>query len=84
MRFSCLCEKEVININDCRFLGHVSDVEFEEKSGQICSIIVPGPGKYLGCFCREFEFEIPWCNIVRIGPDIILVNLVEEDMKKKI
>ena len=84
MRFSCLCQKEVININDCCYLGHVSDLEFEEKSGKICSIIVPGPGKYLGCFCREFEFEIPWNNIVRIGPDIILVNLVDGEMRKKI
>ena len=84
MRFLCLCEKEVININDCCFLGHVRDLEFDEKSGQIRAIIVPGPGKYLGCICREFEFVIPWCNIIRIGPDIILVNLVENDMKKKI
>ena len=82
MRFSCLCAKEVININDCCYLGHVSDLEFDEKKGQICSIIIPGPGKYFGCFCREYEYEIPWCNIVKIGPDIILVNLVDKDMRK--
>lgn len=83
MRFLDLCDKEVININDCCFLGHVRDLEFDEKCGQICAIIVPGPGRYLGCFGREFEFCIPWCDIIRIGPDIVLVNLKEE-MRHKI
>lgn len=84
MRFLDLCDKEVININDCSYLGHIRDVEFDPCSGQICAIIVPGPGKYMGCICREYEFFIPWCNIIRIGPDIILVNLNEEEMKKRI
>ena len=83
MRFLDLCDKEVININNCCYLGHVRDMEFDECSGCICAIIVPGPGKYMGCFCREEEYIIPWCNIVRIGPDIVLVNLKDE-MRHKI
>lgn len=83
MRFLDLCDKEVININNCCYLGHVRDMEFDECSGCICAIIVPGPGKYLGCFCREEEYVIPWCSIVRIGPDIVLVNLKDE-MRHKI
>lgn len=83
MRFLDLCDKEVININNCCYLGHVRDMEFDECNGCICAIIVPGPGKYMGCFCREMEYVIPWCNIVRIGPDIVLVNLKDE-MKHKI
>ena len=78
MRFLDLCDKEVININNCCYLGHVRDMEFDECKGCICSIIVPGRGKYMGCFCRECEYVIPWCDIVRIGPDIVLVNLKDE------
>ena len=48
------------------------------------ALIVPGPGKYWGLFCKDFEFCIPWCNVVKIGPDIILVNLDEKEMKHKI
>lgn len=84
MLFSELCDKEVINVNDCRCLGNVRDVEFDKECGHICAIIVPGPGKFFGCFGREFNFCIPWGNIVRIGPDIVLVELDEREMKKKI
>lgn len=84
MRFLDLCDKDVININNCKYLGHVRDLEVDECSGCICAIIVPGPGKYMGCICRDFEFVIPWSSIVKIGPDIILVNLIECDMKRKV
>ena len=83
MPFCDLCEKEVINVNDCRCLGRVRDIEFDQECGKIHSIVVPGPGKYMGMFGREFDFFIPWVNIIRIGPDIILVDLDEESMKKK-
>ena len=56
MRFLELKQKEVINCKDCRRLGYVADVEFDPCSGQICAIIVPGPGKLFSCFgsCTEF------------------------------
>lgn len=84
MRFLDLCQKEVIDANDCSRLGCVSDIEFDCECGRICSIIVPGPGKYLGLFCKDYEFCIPWVKIIRIGPDIILVDLNEASMKRKV
>ena len=53
MRFLDLCQKEVINVNDCCRLGCVSDIEFDCGCGKICAIIVPGPGKYLGFICKD-------------------------------
>ena len=84
MRLCELQQKEVINISDCKCLGCVSDLEFDEKDGRILAIIVPGPGKWLGCFGREFELCIAWCDIVKIGPDIILCKIDEKDVKKKL
>lgn len=84
MRFLELCDKEVINANDCCFLGHVQDLEFDFECGRICAIIVPGPAKYFGCLCRDCEFCIPWGKIIRIGPDIILVDLNENEMRRKV
>ena len=52
--------------------------------GSILALIVPGPGKYLGCFCRDSEFFIPWAKVIRIGPDIILVEFDEKEMKHRI
>lgn len=84
MRFLDLCKKEVINVNDCCRIGFVSDIELDSECGRICSIIVPGPGRVLGMFGKDYEFCIPWVKIVRIGPDIILVDLDECTMKHKI
>lgn len=84
MRFSDLCEKEVISVDDCRCLGNVRDLEFDKECGDIKALIVPGPGKYFGCFCRDSEFCIPWAKVIRIGPDIILVEFNDKEMKRKI
>ena len=75
MRFMDLCDKAVVCASDCRCLGHVSDIEFDSKCGEIRAIIVPGPAKYLGSLFRDEDICIPWVNIIRIGPDIILVEL---------
>ena len=84
MRFSDFCEKEVVNVNDCKCLGNVRDIEIDTECGEVTALIVPGPVNYWGLFCKDFEFCIPWCNVVKIGPDIILVNLEEKEMKHKI
>ena len=41
MFFSELKCKDVINVRDCKKLGHVCDLEFDECSGCICKIMVP-------------------------------------------
>lgn len=84
MRFSEICEKEVVNSNNCCRLGYVTDVEYDCDCGRICAIVVPGPCRYLGLFHRDYELVIPWCNIICIGPDIILVNLDETTMKHRL
>ena len=84
MRFSEVCEKEVIIVKDCCYIGHVQDIVFDSECGKICDIIVPGPGKYLGCLCRDYEYCIPWVKILKIGPDIVLVDMDEEAMRRKI
>ena len=46
MRFLDLCEKEVVSVEEGRFIGHVRDLEFDPVCGKICAIIVPGPDVY--------------------------------------
>ena len=75
MRFCELQKKEVINTTDCKCLGNVSDLEFDECDGVIKTIIVPGPAKWLGCIAREFEIFIPWDKIEVIGNDSILISM---------
>lgn len=47
MRFCEFQKKEVINVCDCKCLGNVCDLEFDEHDGCIRTIIVPGPAKFL-------------------------------------
>lgn len=78
MLFSELHAKEVINIRDCRRLGRVSDFEFDECSGCIHKLIVPGCCNKLCCFFKsEQDIVIPYKNIKQIGPDIILVDICD-------
>lgn len=75
MRFCELKEKEVINCKDCRRLGFVADIEFDPCNGCIKAIIVPEPGKLFSCFGSCNEYYIDFDCIVRIGPDIVLVDV---------
>lgn len=81
-RSSDFRQKEVINISDGKRLGFVSDVEIDLESGKIDAIILPGVGKLFGLLGKESEFVIPWEKIVKIGEDIILVELDERFIRK--
>lgn len=75
MRFTELKQKEVINCKDGARLGFVTDLEFEECNGKILKIIVPGPGRIWGCIGRVSEYCILYHQIVKIGSDIIIVDV---------
>jgi YlmC/YmxH family sporulation protein len=77
VRFWELKQKEVININTCRRMGYVGDLEFDPVTGCITAIIIPGPACLWGFLGREREFVIPFCDICQLGGDIILVNYRE-------
>ena len=75
MRFNELREKDVINICDCKRLGNVADLVFDQKTGRIEALILFCPGKCWGLFGKDSECVIPWCDIRQIGPDIILIEI---------
>ena len=73
-----LCEfsrKEVINASDCRCLGNVCDLEFDECSGRICSVTVPGNNKFCNLLKSEPDYCIPYKDIKQTGPAIIIVDV---------
>ena len=83
MTFLDLKQKEVINCKDCKRIGCVADIEFDPCNGQICALIVPVPARFFSCFGKEDRYCIRFCDVVRIGPDIILVDVCLEDARKK-
>ncbi|GBF35605.1 hypothetical protein DCCM_4734 [Desulfocucumis palustris] len=76
VKISDLRMREVININDGRRLGPIKDIDINMEEGKINAIILPGQGgRIMGFFGREDEIVVPWDRIVRIGVDVILVDL---------
>lgn len=81
--FSELRYKEVIDIHSGFRLGYVCDGELDENEGRLISLITPGRGKFFGLLGREDDYILPWSCIVRIGSDIILVDLKEDCQRRK-
>lgn len=72
MSFSLLRTKEVVNVADGRKLGRVCDIVFCYPENRILGFVVPG-ARWLGSKRAEFFIEIK--NIVKIGDDVVLVNV---------
>ncbi len=81
-RASDFRQKEVINVSDGKRLGFVCDVEIDLETGKIDAVILPGVGKLFGFLGKDNEFVIPWEKIVRVGEDIILVDLDERYIRR--
>lgn len=75
MRICELREKEVVNVCDGERLGNICDVDFEERTGRICSLIIPGPCKVFGIIGRDSEYIIPYECVKRIGAGVVLVEV---------
>lgn len=72
LSYSYLRTKEVVNVVDGRKLGKVTDIVFCYPENRVIGIVAPG-GK--GFFLRRNEQFIEMKNIVRIGDDVVLVNI---------
>ena len=72
-----LRDKEVVNIRDGKRLGCITDVEVDTCDGRLVAIKAPGNCKG-GLFSKSEDITIPWCDVKKIGDDIILVELNEK------
>ena len=75
VRASELRSKEVINVADGRRLGTLYDLDIDLQSGSIRAMILPAGGRGLWLWSRERDLEVTWADIVKIGVDVILVDL---------
>ena len=81
VKFSQLQCKEVICVSDGRRLGFICDVQIDLPEGNIRSVLVPGPCRFLGLLGRHDDYCIPWECIRKIGPDIVLVETKPGDCR---
>lgn len=67
--------REVVNVLDGRRLGLISDLDIDLEAGRVKGLIVPGQTRVLGIFGRDSEIYIPWEQVIKIGTDVILVEM---------
>jgi YlmC/YmxH family sporulation protein len=67
--------REVVNVLDGRRLGLIGDLDIDLEAGRVRGLIVPAQTRIFGLFGREEEIYIPWEQVVKIGTDVILVEM---------
>ena len=81
--FTELRNKQVINVLSGKVLGNVCDIVMDFRRNCLLGIIVPGSKSFFNIFKCSNEIYIPICNICKIGEDVILVEIIETNSKKK-
>jgi YlmC/YmxH family sporulation protein len=64
---------EVVDINAGAKIGFIKDIKIDCDEHKVLSIILPGETK--GWFSKTEDIEVPWNKIVKIGIDVILVDI---------
>lgn len=64
---------EVVDINAGAKIGFIKDIKIDCDEHKVLSIILPGETK--GWFSKTEDIEVPWDKIVKIGLDVILVDI---------
>ena len=69
--FTALKEKEIINLNNGKKLGRIIDIVFDNQTGKVQGILLPGDKKL---FHKADNIFVPLQNLKKIGDDVILIN----------
>lgn len=64
----------VINVIDGKALGRIVDIVFSRDNSKVVGVVVPGD-KCFRLFGRKGDLFIPYDRIIRIGIDVVLVEL---------
>lgn len=70
--FTELCKKEVISARCGTKLGYPRDIRIDCKCGQIKELILPCKSTF-SLFSGRDCLCVPWCDVERIGEDVIWV-----------
>lgn len=73
MRLSELQYKDIINLEGKK-IGNIIDVKID-NTGRLISLVIEENKKFIRFKSSEFETEISWDKIQRIGEDVILVKM---------
>ena len=77
-----LAEKDVVNIKNGEVMGRFDDVEIDTRKGRITAFYIEEASKFMGMLGKTKPKRIRWEEILKIGMDVIIVN-VDDDIHNK-
>ncbi|MEH7882721.1 YlmC/YmxH family sporulation protein [Bacillus sp. JJ1609] len=80
MKLSELGGKEIVDVKRAERLGILgqTDLEINERTGQIEALIIPSL-KWFGLRKQGGEVRVPWRHIKKIGADMIIIDIPDEE-----
>ncbi|MBY0099254.1 YlmC/YmxH family sporulation protein [Mesobacillus maritimus] len=80
MRLSELGGKEIVDVKKAERLGVLgqTDLEIDERTGEIKALVIPSV-KWFGMKRQGGELRVPWRQIKKIGTDMVIVDIIDEN-----
>lgn len=78
-----LLEKDIINMKNGEIIGTFDDVEIDIENGKITAFYIEEGSRFMGILGKSKSRRIRWEDIIRIGIDVIIVN-VDDDNNRAI
>lgn len=75
-----LRRKDVIGVTDGRRIGRVTDIAFDEETGQVTSLVIGVRRPWFGLFESEEKRTVSYDMVRTMGRDVILLD--EGDLTK--
>lgn len=84
MRLSELSGKEIVNLYDGARMGIIgnSDLVIDENDGKIIYLLIPNKRMQFFLLNEKNFTEVPWDSIKKIGPDIVILEIDNQNSKK--
>ncbi len=73
-----LAEKDVVNMKNGEVMGRFDDVEIDTRLGKITAFYIEEASKFMGMLGKTKPRRIKWDEILKIGMDVIIVNVDDE------
>ena len=81
INYSDLIEKDIINLQSGENIGQFDDAEIDVQRGKMTALYIEETGKIFGVLGKNRVRRIDWKDIVKIGIDVIIVNMTSEISK---
>jgi YlmC/YmxH family sporulation protein len=75
--------KEIVDISDGSRLGVIDecDLALDDRTGRIIGFVLPGRRSFFDFRGGSGDMLVPWQTIKRIGDDIVIVDLSDENVR---